>query len=98
MIEAVIFDLVSTLVQTERLKAISNAREAAELCPISLEKGAVIETLREVVGRSRRYVAKALVQRFDLAEKAMKRSQELGCPEFSAQNLGRIAPGWLKSR
>ena len=78
MIEAIIFDLDGTLVQTERLKAISYARAAVELCPYSLKEEEVIEAFRDVVGRSRRYVAKTLVQRFDLAEKAMERAPEFG--------------------
>jgi len=78
MIEAVIFDLDGTLVQTEKLKAISYARAAVELCPDTLEEEEVIEAFREVVGRSRRYVAKTLVERFNLAEKAMIRAPDFG--------------------
>ena len=78
MIEAVVFDLDGTLVQTEKLKALSYARAAVELCPDTLEEDEVIEAFREVVGRSRRYVAKTLVQRFGLGEKAMIRAPEFG--------------------
>ena len=78
MIEAVVFDLDGTLVQTEKLKALSYARAAVELCPYTLEEEEVIEAFREVVGRSRRHVAKTLVQRFGLAEKAMIRAPEFG--------------------
>ena len=35
---AVIFDLDGTLVQTEKLKAISYARAAVELCPRGISK------------------------------------------------------------
>ena len=38
MIRAVIFDLDGTLVQTERLKALSYARAAVELCPDELSE------------------------------------------------------------
>ena len=43
MIRAMIFDLDGTLVQTERLKALSYARAAVELCPHTLGEGEVVE-------------------------------------------------------
>ena len=61
MIEAVIFDLDGTLVQTEKLKAISYARAVTDLCPHDVEEKQVIEAFREVVGLPRREVAQALV-------------------------------------
>ena len=73
-----IFDLDGTLVQTEKLKALSYARAAVELCPRSLSEEEVVEAFKTVVGRSRREVAKYLVERFDLAEKAAERSAEFG--------------------
>ena len=39
MIRAMIFDLDGTLVQTERLKALSYARAAVELCPDDIRRG-----------------------------------------------------------
>lgn len=69
MIQTMIFDLDGTLVQTERLKAISYARAAVELCPHDLGEEEVIEAFKEVVGLSRREVATALVERFGLAVK-----------------------------
>lgn len=56
-----IFDLDGTLVQTERLKALSYARAAVELRSFasdqdgaySLEESEVVETFKEVVGLSR---------------------------------------------
>jgi HAD superfamily hydrolase (TIGR01509 family) len=77
----VIFDLDGTLVQTEKLKALSYARAAVELCPFSLEEEVVIEGFRDVVGRSRREVALTLVERFDLKEKASERMGEFGVQE-----------------
>jgi beta-phosphoglucomutase-like phosphatase (HAD superfamily) len=76
MIEAMIFDLDGTLVQTEKLKALSYARAAVELCPRSLSEEEVVEAFKTVVGRSRREVARYLVERFNLAEKATERSAE----------------------
>ena len=66
MIRAMIFDLDGTLVQTERLKAISYAQAAVELRPDTVTEAAVMATFREVVGLSRNEVAQTLVERFDL--------------------------------
>ena len=53
MIQAVIFDLDGTLVETERLKALSYARAAVELCLYTLTEAEVIEAFKDVVGLSR---------------------------------------------
>lgn len=76
MIRAVIFDLDGTLVQTERLKAISYARATVEMCPYTVSEEEVLEAYKDVVGRSRREVASALVERFELEEKARARMEE----------------------
>lgn len=73
-----IFDLDGTLVQTERLKAISYAKAAVLLCPDELEETAVVEAFRDVVGLSRHEVANALVERFNLELKASQKMTELG--------------------
>lgn len=78
MIKAMIFDLDGTLVQTERLKAISYARAAVELCPDTLTEAEVIEAFKQVVGRSRQEVAVALIERFTLEEAARARMAEFG--------------------
>lgn len=78
MIQAMIFDLDGTLVQTERLKALSYARAAVELCPHTLSEAEVVEAFKEVVGLPRREVAQALVERFDLEEKARARVDKFG--------------------
>ena len=78
MIEAVIFDLDGTLVQTEKLKALSYAKAAVELCPYSLDEETVIEAFKDVVGLSRREVATTLVDRFDLSGLAISRMAEFG--------------------
>lgn len=77
MIEAMIFDLDGTLVQTEKLKALSYAKAAIELCPVCVTEEEVIEGFREVVGRSRREVATYLVDKFDLAPEAISRMASL---------------------
>jgi beta-phosphoglucomutase len=78
MIEAMIFDLDGTLVQTERLKAISYAQAAAELCPHAINEAQVLEAFKEVVGQSRREVALALMERFELERRARDRMDEFG--------------------
>ena len=54
-----IFDLDGTLVQTERLKAISYARAAADLSASAITEEEVVEAFKEVVGLPRRQVAQA---------------------------------------
>ncbi len=78
MIDAIIFDMDGTLVQTERLKAISYAKAVVELCPNCVTKDQVIEAFRKVVGRSRREVATFLVDEFDLGFEAIQRMAEFG--------------------
>ncbi len=78
MIRAVIFDLDGTLVQTERLKALSYARAVAELRPGAFTEQDVVEAFRAVVGRSRDEVAVALMARFALHEAAQARVSEFG--------------------
>ncbi|MGB2897353.1 MAG: HAD family hydrolase, partial [Anaerolineales bacterium] len=78
MIEAVIFDLDGTLVQTEKLKALSYARAVTDLCPHHVTEEQVIEAFREVVGLPRREVAQVLVDKFDLSARASERMKEFG--------------------
>lgn len=78
MIRAMIFDLDGTLVQTERLKALSYARAVVELCPYTVQENSVIEAFKDVVGLSRREVALALIKRFDLETRAVARMSEFG--------------------
>jgi HAD superfamily hydrolase (TIGR01509 family) len=78
MIRAMIFDLDGTLVQTERLKAISYAKAVIELCPDQVSEGQVVEAFKEVVGLARHEVAQALVVKFNLVEKAAGRMAEFG--------------------
>jgi len=78
MINAMVFDLDGTLVQTERLKAQSYAQAAVELCPRSVTDDEVISAYKDVVGRSREEVATALMQRFDLAPAARQRMDAYG--------------------
>ncbi|MCD4687090.1 MAG: HAD family phosphatase [Anaerolineae bacterium] len=78
MIRAMIFDLDGTLVQTERLKALSYARAAIKLCPDAITEQAVLAAFKDVVGLSRREVAQTLVTRFNLETAARARMGEFG--------------------
>jgi HAD superfamily hydrolase (TIGR01509 family) len=78
MIRAMIFDLDGTLVQTEKLKALSYAKAAVELCPRQICEQDVLEAFKRVVGLPRSQVAKALVDQFDLEGPAKDRMQEFG--------------------
>ncbi|MEL6525979.1 MAG: HAD family phosphatase [Chloroflexota bacterium] len=77
-INAMIFDLDGTLLQTEKLKALSYAKAAVELCPRNITEDEVLEAFKEVVGLSRREVATKLMHRFDLHDKAHARQKEFG--------------------
>ncbi|MFU8857883.1 MAG: HAD family hydrolase [Deferrisomatales bacterium] len=78
MIRAMLFDLDGTLVQTERLKALSYARAVRDLAPEGPGEEAVVEAYKDVVGLSRRDVAAALLARFGLEAAARGRMAELG--------------------
>jgi len=78
MIRAMIFDLDGTLVETERLKALSYARAVAELRPGAFTEQDVVGAFKDVVGRSRDEVAAALTARFALHEAAKARANEFG--------------------
>lgn len=78
LIQAMIFDLDGTLVQTEKLKAQSYASAVIDLCPHEVESTQVVEVFKEVVGRSRKEVAETLIDRFELLEKAEQRMSEYG--------------------
>jgi beta-phosphoglucomutase-like phosphatase (HAD superfamily) len=78
VIQAMIFDLDGTLVQTEKLKALSYANAVQELCPFEVTEGQVLDAYKDVVGLPRRQVAKGLAQRFELEQAAELRQDEFG--------------------
>lgn len=78
MIRALIFDLDGTLVQTERIKALSYARAIVEFRPHDVIDSEAVEAFKEVVGRSRREVAIRLLEEFELEEMARGRMAEFG--------------------
>jgi HAD superfamily hydrolase (TIGR01509 family) len=73
-----IFDLDGTLVQTERLKAVSYAQAARELSRHTIAEDAVMEAFKDVVGLSRQEVATQLLERFGLEAAARSRMAEFG--------------------
>ncbi|KPJ74970.1 MAG: hypothetical protein AMJ54_16215 [Deltaproteobacteria bacterium SG8_13] len=73
MIQAVIFDLDGTLVQSEHLKAQSYAVAAAELSQGNIGDQEVVDAYREVAGSSRQEVAQFLLERFHLENAARNR-------------------------
>ncbi|MGB2909054.1 MAG: HAD family phosphatase [Anaerolineales bacterium] len=78
MIRAMIFDLDGTLVQTERLKALSYASAMTELCSYEVDETEIIEVFKEVVGLSRREVATYLLKRFEAESAASQHMDEFG--------------------
>lgn len=80
MIRAFVFDLDGTLVETEKLKALSYARAAIELRP-DLDEHEVVAAFGDFVGLSRQEVAVGLMRRFGLEDAARKRMREFGVEE-----------------
>ena len=78
MIRAMIFDLDGTLVQTEKLKALSYARTVVDLSPQELQEAEVIDAFKEVVGLSRKEVAEYLIVRFNLEKSLQECMKDLG--------------------
>lgn len=78
MIRAMIFDLDGTLVQTEKLKALSYAKAVIELCPQEIQEAQVVEAFKDVVGLSRKEVAERLIERFGLEDSLQVQMKKLG--------------------
>jgi beta-phosphoglucomutase-like phosphatase (HAD superfamily) len=79
-ISAFIFDLDGTLVETERLKALSYAAAARELRP-GLSEDEVVDAFTDFVGQTRDDMARNLTARLGLEEAARARTAELGVRE-----------------
>jgi HAD superfamily hydrolase (TIGR01509 family) len=77
VIRAFVFDLDGTLVETEKLKALSYARAATELRP-ELDEGEVVAAFEDFVGLSRQEVAVGLMRRFGLEGAALARVGAFG--------------------
>ncbi|MEO8355574.1 MAG: HAD family phosphatase [Chloroflexota bacterium] len=81
MINAVIFDLDGTLIETEQLKAESYARAAIQLRPGTFSKAEATAAFEDFVGGSREEVSKGLLYRFGLEDAARGRMAEFGASE-----------------
>ena len=81
MIQAVIFDLDGTLVQTEQIKAASYGKASMELCPACATEKQVTQAFKDVVGRSREEVSETLMERFKLEDAARAHMAELDVDE-----------------
>jgi HAD superfamily hydrolase (TIGR01509 family) len=66
MIRAMIFDLDGTLVNTEYLKSISYARAIVQLSDGRVDEATAQDAFKDVVGRSRKEVARYLAEKFGL--------------------------------
>jgi beta-phosphoglucomutase len=77
VIRAFVFDLDGTLVETEKLKALSYARAATDLRP-DLDEREVEAAFADFVGLSRQEVAVGLMRRFGLEDAARARMDEFG--------------------
>jgi len=77
MIRAFVFDLDGTLVETEKLKALSYARAAKQLRQ-DLDQDEVAAAFGDFVGLSRQEVAAGLMRRFGLEGAARARMGEFG--------------------
>ena len=64
MIKAIIFDLDGTLIQTEILKANSYGKALEQLSENSVQEKQVVESFKELVGLSRKEVAKKLIEQY----------------------------------
>ena len=68
MIQAIMFDLDGTLVQTEKLKALSYAIAVQRLCGLAEPDPRAIEAYREIVGSARDVASRHIVERLGLEE------------------------------
>jgi HAD superfamily hydrolase (TIGR01509 family) len=81
MINAVIFDLDGTLVETEQLKAESYARAAIHLRPGVFSQAEAMAAFEDFVGGSREDVSKGMLQRLGLEDAARIRMAEFSASE-----------------
>ena len=78
MIEAIIFDMDGTLVQTEPLKALSYARAVIQFSPLPVTEERVLEAYQDTYGISEPLTAQMLMQRFGLDSAIRQRLHEFG--------------------
>ena len=81
MIEAMIFDLDGTLVQSEKLKARSYAIAVQRLRGLAAPDPQAIEAYREIVGASRDVASKHVIDRLGLVDDLRPLLDEYGVSE-----------------
>ena len=81
MIRAMMFDLDGTLVQTEKLKALSYAMAAQRLRGLSEPDPRAIEAYREVVGSSRDMASRHVMERLGLEDDLRPLTAQYGASE-----------------
>ena len=81
MIKALFFDLDGTLVQTEKLKALSYARAAVKLAPSRLSEEAVMNAYKKVVGLTGNEVARRLVAELNIDRAASQLAKKVRVAE-----------------
>jgi HAD superfamily hydrolase (TIGR01509 family) len=81
MVRAVIFDLDGTLVQTEKLKALSYAIAAQKLLSLDEPDSRAIEAYRRIVGSSREAASRFVMEQLDLDTKLAPLMTQYGVSE-----------------
>ena len=81
MIRAVIFDLDGTLVQTEKLKAISYGQAINERLAVPVAEERIFELYKEVVGQTRDVVSGYLMDALGLEERCREQMAAYGVSE-----------------
>lgn len=92
MVRAVIFDLDGTLVQTEKLKALSYAIAAQKLLSLDEPDSRAIEAYRKIVGSSREVASRFVMEQLDLDTKLAPLVAQYGVSEpWEALTAMRVA-------
>jgi beta-phosphoglucomutase len=65
LIQAVLFDLDDTLVQSEKLKALSYAQAVQQVLSLQEPDQRAIEAYQEIVGSSREATSRDIMERLD---------------------------------
>ena len=81
MINAIIFDLDGTLVQTEKLKAFSYATAAQQILGLSEPDPRAIEAYREIVGAAREVASRHIMDQLELETTLTTMKSENGVSE-----------------
>ena len=81
MIRAIMFDLDGTLVQSERLKALSYAIAVQRIRGLAEPEPRAIDAYREIVGASREIASRHVISSLDLEEELRALMDEHGASD-----------------